>query len=176
MFAVNADAYITINGGNISVNANGDGIDSNGNMYLNGGYVIVDGPTNDGNGSLDYNGEFVIKGGTLLAVGSSGMMQSASNNSTQYVLALAFSTQSAGSTIDIKDSSGNTIMSYTSKKAFTSIVYSSKDLTKGSSYDVYINNNKLTTMTVSNIVTSYGNASGMMPGGMQQPQGRWNRR
>ena len=40
-----------------------------------GGTVLVNGPTNNGNGSLDYDETFDISGGTLVAAGSAGMAQ-----------------------------------------------------------------------------------------------------
>ena len=75
------DGALTINGGNIYINAYGDGIDSNGSLYMTGGYVEISGPENSGNGCLDYNGECEISGGTLIMTGSSGMIQSLGQNS-----------------------------------------------------------------------------------------------
>ena len=67
---------LTINDGYIYVNADGDGLDSNGAMAINGGTVIVEGPTSDGNTAVDYDGTFNINGGVLLASGSAGMVES----------------------------------------------------------------------------------------------------
>lgn len=78
------DSYLYINGGYIPVDANGDGIDANGPIEMTAGTVIVNGPTNDGNGLLDYLGAFNISGGYLVAVGSSGMAKAPSTTSTQY--------------------------------------------------------------------------------------------
>jgi hypothetical protein len=75
------DGALTINGGNIYINAYGDGIDSNGSIYMTGGYVEISGPENAGNGTLDYIGECDISGGTLIMTGSSGMIQSVGQNS-----------------------------------------------------------------------------------------------
>ncbi|RYD04943.1 hypothetical protein N752_12205 [Desulforamulus aquiferis] len=55
------------------INASGDGIDSNGSLYMDGGTVLVNGPTNNGNGPLDHDRMAEITGGTLVAAGSSGM-------------------------------------------------------------------------------------------------------
>lgn len=51
-----SDAYIRITGGVLYINAQGDGVDSNGALYVSGGKTYVDGPENSGNGALDYNG------------------------------------------------------------------------------------------------------------------------
>ena len=48
--------YILISGGKLTVNASGDGIDSNGDLTITGGEVYVSGPTSDGDGALDYAG------------------------------------------------------------------------------------------------------------------------
>lgn len=61
-----------INGGTLTVNAGGDGLDSNGSINMTGGTVIVNGPTNSGNGALDYDGTFEISGGYLVAAGRLG--------------------------------------------------------------------------------------------------------
>lgn len=70
-----SSVLLTINGGNIFVNAGGDGLDSNGNIVMNGGNVTVLGPTSDGDTALDFDGAFTINGGVLMAFGSSGMLE-----------------------------------------------------------------------------------------------------
>ena len=71
-FSANADQILTIDGGYIVIDAGGDGLDSNGAMYMTGGTAIVNGPTDNGNGPLDYNGTCEISGGVLIAAGSAG--------------------------------------------------------------------------------------------------------
>lgn len=85
--AINATYFkeepmINFDGGITYLNAEGDGIDSNGSVSLTGGYVLAIGPSNGGNGVLDYDHNFVATGGYLLAIGASGMDQgiSASGN------------------------------------------------------------------------------------------------
>ncbi len=130
---------LIINGGNILVNANGDGLDSNGAIEMNGGNVIVDGPTNSGNGALDYNTSFTLNGGTIIAIGASGMSQGVTSTSQGSVKATLSSTQSAGTKVEIKDENGNTLFETTSKKSFNNIVASSKDMKENNSYSIYIN-------------------------------------
>ena len=83
--------YFEINGGYLVLDAGGDGLDSNGTGTLNGGIVIVNGPTEDRNGALDVNGTLEINGGFLIAVGSAGMAQTAGTTSTQYSVLETFS-------------------------------------------------------------------------------------
>ncbi|MET1138571.1 dockerin type 1, partial [Bacillus subtilis] len=83
----------------------GEGLDSNGSINMTGGTVIVNGPTNSGNGALDYDGTFEISGGYLVAAGSSGMAQGTSDASTQNTIVMTFpATQKAGTLVHVQDS------------------------------------------------------------------------
>ncbi|MBE6557738.1 MAG: carbohydrate-binding domain-containing protein [Ruminococcaceae bacterium] len=127
---------LTISGGYTVVNAAGDGIDSNGNIVMTGGTLYVYGPTNNGNGPIDFgdgNCNMTISGGTFLAVGSSGMADTAQNNG-QAVFAAYMNTIQAGTLIGIKDAGGNVIAAFELPKAIASVVYSSPDLTAGDTY------------------------------------------
>ena len=62
-------------GATVYVNAEGDGVDSNGDITMDGGNLVVAGPSNGGNGSLDFDGSFSFTGGNLIAVGSNSMAQ-----------------------------------------------------------------------------------------------------
>ncbi len=95
------------------------------------GYIIVEGSTNDGNGALDYQNTFTFSGGTLLALGSSGMAQMPSNNSTQYSVMIGLNSYTL-STVKITDSVGATVIEYTPLKKYSNIVFASETLEKGS--------------------------------------------
>ncbi len=69
----------------VYVNASGDGIDSNGDITMDGGDLIVVGPTNNGNGSLDFDSKFTYTGGNIFAVGSNGMIQTPNTDSINVV-------------------------------------------------------------------------------------------
>ena len=66
-----------IKGGRCYVEANGDGVDSNGSIEMSGGIVIENGPTSGGNGVFDIGDSngcyFRITGGTLIGAGTSDM-------------------------------------------------------------------------------------------------------
>lgn len=129
---------LNINGGYIWVSASGDGLDSNGSIYMNGGTVVVNGPTENNNGALDYDGEFIMKGGIIVSAGSSGMAQAPSDSSTQYSIAISFSsTQKAGTSIALKDSKENTIAAFTPEKDYGTVVISSPEIKKDGEYAVY---------------------------------------
>lgn len=130
-FTTTSNCTLTINGGHIYVNSSGDGLDSNGAIVMNGGTVIVDGPTDNGNGALDYDSSFTMNGGFLIAAGSSGMAQNISSG-TSYGVMINFSSQlAANTTINIDN-----VITYSPAKQFSSIVIVSPDFVKGSSYTV----------------------------------------
>lgn len=164
-FTENSDVYIKITGGKITVNASGDGLDSNSNLIIEGGEIYVNGPTSDGDGALDYDGTATISGGTLIAVGSSGMAQGFSDSSTQCsILYNLSSSHSAGEKITLADSSGNEILSYTATKQFSSVVISSSKITKSGKYKLTVGSESYD-IEMSSTVYSNG-SSGFGGGGM----------
>ena len=133
------DATINISGGTVTVNAKGDGIDSNGTATLSGGTVIVYGPFTGGNTSLDTNGDLLLNGATVTAANSGDMFEAPSTNSTSGYLKISnVSNLSAGTTAQVTDSSGNVVANYKVTNSSTAlIVVSSSKITKGESYTVY---------------------------------------
>lgn len=129
---------INIYGGYMTVNAEGDGIDSNGSVLMKGGTVIVNGPTNNGNGCLDYNGNFEVTGGTLIAAGSSGMAQSPSTESTQNSIKVNLSSQAANTIVHIESEDGEEIITLAPSKQYSSLVITSSKIKTGSTYKVYV--------------------------------------
>ncbi len=96
---------LIINGGRITIDADGDGLDSNGTIEITGGYTIVYGPSDSANGALDYGSSCTVSGGTLVAVGASGMAQDTGDSSTPPGLMLYFSgTLSSRDVVSITDS------------------------------------------------------------------------
>ena len=134
-----SNSLITISGGYILVNASGDGIDSNGNVAITGGTVLVSGPTDNGNGAFDYNGEATVSGGTVILCGSSGMAQGFSDKSEQASFMYTLnSSASAGSSVALTDEKGNVIASFIPAKQYNNIVITSPSLKNGSSYKLVI--------------------------------------
>ena len=126
--------YLRIAGGTLHVNASGDGLDSNGNLYITGGEVYVSGPTNDGNSAIDYDGNASITGGILVAAGSSGMAQNLGEDSTQGVMMTGVDSGEAGSTITLEDSEGNELVSWQPDKVYTCVIISTPEIEKGGTY------------------------------------------
>lgn len=158
--------YTRIAGGEYWINAMADGVDSNGDLYIEGGTLYLSGPTNSGNGIIDYNGTATITGGTVFAAGAAGMMQNFDDSSTQSYLVVYYTElQKAGSTIQLTDASGNELGSYAPEKEYQAAIISSPEITAGSSYHVVTDGNSID-MEVSGTMTIYGTApAGGMGGG-----------
>lgn len=163
----NGNGTLKITGGTHTLTSNGDGLDSNGNIEMSGGTVHVFGPTSGGNGSLDFDGTFTLTGGTLIVAGTSSMAQVPNGNTTQTTIATTVTTQQAGSTLQIKDASGNVVASVTPTLAYNYIVVSTPNMKKGETYMFTVNNTTLTSVQTTGVVTSSGvNTNGMpMMGG-----------
>ncbi len=130
--------YIYINGGWIYINASGDGLDSNSDISMTGGTVLIDGPTNSGNGAIDCNNSFEITGGTIIAAGSSGMAEAPESSTSQYSVLVRFSSsKSAGTLFHVESSDGEEILTYQPSKVYESVAFSTPDLSKGTSYKIY---------------------------------------
>lgn len=132
-----SNGSIKINGGNLYVNASGDGLDANGTLEISGGYTTVCGPTQGDTATLDYDTSGVINGGTFIGTGASGMAQTFSD-SEQGVIAVSVGNQAAGTKIELKDSNGNVIISYEPELSFAVVILSSPDIVKGETYTIYV--------------------------------------
>ena len=156
---------LQINGGVINVTSDGDGLDSNGSIYITGGEIIVNGPTMNGNGPLDYDNKCVVTGGTLISYGSNGMWQAPSSDSTINTVSFNNSGK-AGDKIELKDSAGNVVYSVTTTKTYAAILFTGDKIKTGETYKLYVNDNEISSLTVTSTVNGTSGNNGMMgPGG-----------
>lgn len=128
------DVSVVINGGTLVIDAEGDGIDSNGTLTVNGGTVYIAGPSRGGNGALDYGKEAVITGGTVIAAGDGGMAESFGEKSTQESVLVNVEDQTDGGDIILRDDSGNELIRWNVAKRFNSVVVSCPQMLKGEKY------------------------------------------
>lgn len=134
-FNENSNKSLTINGGYITVNASGDGLDSNGSLTITGGVTLVSGPTDDGNGAIDYDGSAKMTGGVLVALGSSGMAQSVTYDG-QCTIMTDIDSQSGDTQFALTDSDGNVIASFKPSKEYSNAVISSPSIKSGETYKI----------------------------------------
>ena len=142
--AINASednvSVITINDGTVYANVKsdakeGDGIDSNGYIYINGGNVYAFAAVTSQDSGLDSDLGIYINGGTVIGTGN--MVDEISEDSSQKFIFLQFNNQiSAGTLLTITDSNDSPITAYKTSKTYKTFLYSSSDLNTDS-YNVY---------------------------------------
>ena len=146
--------FCIINGGKLLINSGlgkeGDGIDSNGSILINGGEIIAAGhPDEDGLNIVD---DIIIDGGNVFSVGCN--TDTASELCSQPTMNLFFEmTIISSSTVTIKDSDGNEIISYcantadfisgTSRRSYTVAVVSHSSFKVNSIYHLYLDGTQL---------------------------------
>jgi hypothetical protein len=136
----NDGSMMTFNGGFVAVNTTGgDGLDSNGDVTVNGGTIVVHGPPQAPEVGLDFNGVCNVNGGFMVvSAPNSNMVQAPSNSSTQYsVKVMTNQNLSATTLFHIQDASGNDVVTFQPARRYNSIVFSSSALQSGSTYSIY---------------------------------------
>lgn len=141
------NTLINISGGTLIVQAGvgentsvtgGDGIDSNGDITISGGTVIVFGSEGGADSALDYDGEASITGGTLAALGTAGMAQSVEPDDSHAVLMVTWSdTQQAGTRLSLCDENGQVVCSLEAPISFSSAVICTESMASGQTLSLY---------------------------------------
>ena len=117
------DAYlIQIDGGTLTVDAGGDGLDSNGYIVINGGTVLVSGASDADDSGLDYEYGATVNGGDVILVGAAGMAEDFTDGTQAHLMERL--SGNAGSTIEALDANGNVLVSYVMPKAFQAVTAS----------------------------------------------------
>jgi hypothetical protein len=123
-----SDYNIYIYGGDLYVNCNGDGLDSNGGLYLYGGTQAVFSMRSGGdNSAIDADGTILIQGASVFTAGAAGMDGSARSSwfGSNQKYAANSSSRSAGTVLDtMAGSSGSVIFSYELPKAVNYVMAS----------------------------------------------------
>lgn len=152
---VNDGSLLNITGGIITIDASKDGVDSNGDIIMSGGTLVINGPVSDGDGSIDKNGTFTMIGGTLLAGGMSGMAEMPTSG--QNSVMIKFTNTISNKTIYIKQND-KTILQYSSNKKFDNLVLSSEELESGT-YQIYIDDEEYESFTINGVNTIVGKSN-----------------
>lgn len=151
-----SESVITINGGTVIVNIlndadEGDGIDSNGYIYINGGTVYAFSHPGSDNGLASDLGTY-INGGTVFTTGSM-YEEIKTTNDTQIVQINLSNEANAGESIVIVDKNNNVVFAFKADRKISTVVYSSYDLSD-QTYSVYSGTNISGTVDDNNIYTS----------------------
>lgn len=159
---------VTINGGTVTLlnssDRDADGIDSNGNIDINGGLVYISLVGDGGNCALDYGSEnggaCRINDGTVVACGGSTMLETMSENSAQPSILYAGTTQAAGTEITLQDSSGETLLTYAAPNSFSAVLVSCPEMTTGNTYTLTLGDTAQE-IPLTQVATTYGVSGGM---------------
>ncbi|MBQ9510135.1 MAG: carbohydrate-binding domain-containing protein [Clostridia bacterium] len=158
----NVTPLINITGGYLDVttpSGDTDAIDSNGNITMSGGTVIVKGGSSSGmvSGSVDLDGTLKVTGGTIIALG--GICETPTSGSVNTYISSGTSF-SAGS-YTLSDSKGNVIVTFTLTSSYSSCWISSDALTLNNSYTLTRSGTTVLSWTQSSsTVGSAGNSQG----------------
>lgn len=140
-FAVSQNAFINISGGTVIVNADVDGLDSNGSITFSGGTTVINGHAGGlpGEGAIDSNGPVNFNGGTVFAAGTSAMalLSTPTTNGQGWVVANLGNTQGPNSVVHLV-SNGQVLVSYRAAKNFREFLFSSNQIVNGQTYQVYL--------------------------------------
>ena len=129
----------TVNGGTLRIHVTGetgegDGIDSNGWLVINGGTVIAAACSFSADAGIDSDMGIHINGGTVIATGS--MLDHIEHGGQTYAV-FNFSARQAGSeTVILKNADGQAVMNHTPGNGYSVLVFSSPDLEPGT-YTLY---------------------------------------
>ena len=145
----NASYYISIYDGEIYVFCDGDGIDSNGNIFIHGGDIKVFSQGNRDNEPVDHDGNFTLFNGDLLGVGSKGMEYiHAGIKKGNEMYAYYSGAITKGQTLKIKDENNNVIKEGEITKDINYIFFSSLKLNKNCNFYVYDSSGKETKLSI----------------------------
>lgn len=170
-------SVIRITGGNVTITnpsgRDGDGLDSNGSIYIEGGRVFISVSDSGGNCALDYGrengGECIVSGGTVIACGGSMMAEGFDAASPQGFLMYSTSA-AAGTEISLVDSDGRELLSGEIPCGFSSAVLSAPGLRVGDVCTLTIGGER-EQVTIDNTSSSGFTMAGMFGGGMRGGQG-----
>lgn len=153
---VNEDgvSVVTVNGGCLHIcsglGAEGDGIDSNGYLVINGG-AVISAASQGADAGLDSDKGSFVNGGTVVSLGASMDWATADSTATQAVVNLRFAQNQEGNeAIVITDTTGKVVFAYdpdkdevlaTEPRAYSGAVLSAPGLQVGSSYQIYVGGN-----------------------------------
>lgn len=156
-----------INGGTVNIVVNGstgegDGIDSNGWLVINGGNVKAEACSFSADAGIDSDMGIHINGGTVIASGS--MLDRIEDGSQAYVT-FNLMEKHGGETLIVKDSSDETVADIALGNDCSMILYSSAELNSEDTYALY-NGDNLIAESGSGFM---GGPGGMMPPGGHNP-------
>ena len=157
----------TVNGGSLTIRVTGetgegDGIDSNGWLVINGGSVTAAACSFSADAGIDSDMGIHINGGTVIATGH---MLDRIEAGTQNYAVFHFARQTSGEALTLKDQAGQAVFSVTPENACSVLIYAGPDLAPGT-YTLWMDEKQLAGQTGA-MMRGPGNS----PEGMEPPEG-----
>jgi len=154
----------TVNGGTLDIvvtgqTGEGDGIDSNGYLVINGGSVYAQGCATSGDAGIDSDCGIHINGGWVFATGN--MLDRIGESKQNF--AVFQMAQSATGSFALRNSQGSNVMQRTIYNSFTYLVISCPNMHAGD-YTLWQDDTQLEGIPAENM-------GGQHPGGMTPPEG-----
>ena len=158
----------TVNGGTLKIKVDGatgegDGIDSNGWLVINGGTVIAEACSFSMDSGIDSDMGIHINGGTVITTGN--MLDRISESKQNYVVFSFAGTQKASETYTLKNEAGKVVFTYTPENDFSNLIFSSKELVAGT-YTLWQGEVQLAASEGNVMEGFFGGFGGQVPGDM----------
>ena len=135
---------LIISGGEIIINALGDGIDVKGEFLMFDGLLRISVSAKDGNSAYDYESGGEITGGVLIATGPKSVSQLPTSSAQGFLYIDAQNRREAGIEITVTDSDGKLLFSETPTYDYEMFIATSSDIKKDQKYKVTIGNDSIT--------------------------------
>ena len=122
----------TMNGGTLNIlcdgsTGEGDGIDSNGWLVINGGTITAQACSSSGDAGIDSDKGIYINGGKVIASGN--MLDHIAGGNQTYVVFNFASRQKGSETYTLKNSAGKVVGEYAPMNAFTYLIVAGSEIT-----------------------------------------------
>lgn len=163
-------SVFTMNGGTLNITVTGetgegDGIDSNGWLVINGGTINTFACAVSGDSGLDSDRGIYINGGTIVSSGN--MLDEIADGEQAHVVFMCHEKQAGGEVYKIKDADDNVMMEVSPANDFTVLVVSAEGITEEAAYTLWLDKTQIAEGTKGDMRPEWGGR----PEGMEPPEG-----
>ncbi len=166
----------TINGGTLNITVDGstgegDGIDSNGWLVINGGCVNAFACDKSMDAGIDSDMGIHINGGTVIATGN--MLDHIAESNQNYAVFNFSEKQESKTCYTFKKESGEAVAETTPANGFSYLIFSTPDMTEGN-YTLWNGENQMAGASGGSMMAGapgMGGFDGERPEGMEPPEG-----
>ncbi len=166
----------TINGGFLSVQVTGetgegDGIDSNGWIVINGGTVVAMACSDSMDAGIDSDMGIYLNGGSVIATGN--MLDRIDGGDSSYVVFQFAQRQTGDAVVTLRNAAGDVVFAHQPVNDYSYLVFASEDLAEGE-YTLWSGETQLAGASSSDMgMMGMGQMPAMQepPEGMEKPEG-----